>query len=116
MGNRILIHFLIAAILIHPVGRVNAQQSIRRIDREIDLAGNNLILAKNTILSFVGDGMIKNGTITGDRAAVEIDGGSPRAVFNHVVLKGTWTGFVDDRLFTRESIPEDDWQILSNIM
>lgn len=92
-------------------------QSLRTvIDREIDLAGETLSLSDNTILSFSGNGMIRNGSIIGNRSSVEVNADSLHAIFSHINLEGTWTGFIDDRLFARESIPEDDWQILSNIM
>lgn len=94
----------------------NGQSSRKVIDREIDLAGETITLSNNTVLSFAGNGMIRNGTIIGDRTSIEANTDSLHAVFSHVDLKGTWAGSIDDRLFTRESIPEDDWQILSNIM
>ena len=94
----------------------NGQSSRKVIDREIDLAGKTITLSKNTTLSFVGGGMIRNGTIIGDKTSIDINADSLHTVFSHVNLEGTWTGSIDDRLFARESIPEDDWQILSNIM
>ena len=94
----------------------SGQSSRKVIDREIDLAGKTITLSKNTIMSFVGSGMIRNGTIIGDKTSIEINTDSLLTVFSQVNLEGTWTGSIDDRLFARESIPEDDWQILSNIM
>ena len=104
--------FLLALALIPAKG----PSSRKVIDREIDLGGKAMTLSENTVLSFTGNGMIRNGIIIGDRTSVEVNADSLHTVFSQVNLKGTWSGSIDDRLFARESIPEDDWQILSNIM
>ena len=95
---------------------LEADNSKSVIDRVIDLQGKTIRLETNSILQFTGRGMIKNGIIIGKDSSIEVESDSLHTVFDNIQLDGTWTGQIDDRLFARRTIPDNDWQILSNIM
>ena len=89
-------------------------QPRRTITHELDLQGKVLHLERGTILSFSQEGTIKNGTVSGINCRVESD--SIRPLFYGVVLAGEWEGPVNDIYFAREKVPDDDWQIIANVM
>ena len=90
-------------------------QSLRKvIDHDIDLGGRTIHLDENTILSFSGQGIIRNGTVFGRSCRIESD--SIRPLFQSVTLEGSWAGTVYDTYFYRDISSKQDWQIVSNVM
>ena len=92
----------------------SGQSSRKVIDREVDLNGQALRLEENAILSFTGQGLVKNGTIIGRSCRVETD--AIRPLFRNVSLDGEWSGPINDAFFYRDSTTLQDWQIVSNVM
>ena len=89
-------------------------QPRRSITQELDLQGKVLRLEHGTILTFSKKGVIRNGTIYGSACRVETD--SIRPLFFGVALAGEWEGSINDAFFAREKTPDDDWQIVANVM